>query len=133
MKKLAGFVDLFPAVASNINVVGREPITISKDKAICRLKNGSKIESFSTASIVGERVKAIANDESWRIQEQVLKQNVLPCGNYTREVCIQNGYEDFEMCSFRRTFPVSSDRVGLLVQFGHKAGQGAGKAPDASL
>lgn len=96
MKKLAGFVDLFPAVASNINVVGREPITISKDKAICRLKNGSKIESFSTASIVGERVKVIANDESWRIQEQVLKQNVLPCGNYTREVCIQNGYEDFE-------------------------------------
>lgn len=93
---MAGFVDLFPAVASNINVVGREPVIISKDKAVCRLKNGSKIESFSTASIVGERVKVIANDESWRIQEQVLKQNVLPCGNYTREVCIQNGYEDFE-------------------------------------
>lgn len=83
-------------IYDNINIVGREPVVISKDKGVVRFLNGSKIESYSTSSVVGMRLKVIANDESWRIQEQVLKQNVLPCGNYTREVAIQKGFEDFE-------------------------------------
>lgn len=60
------------------------------------MKNGSKIESYSTQNIVGNRAKVIAVDEAWRVQEQVLKQNVLPCSNYTREIAIQEGFEDFE-------------------------------------
>lgn len=96
MRKLSNMTNLFPEVVANINIVGREPVVISKEKGVCHLKNGSKIESYSTASIVGERCKVIAVDEAWRVQEQVLKQNVLPCGNYTREVAITNNFEDFE-------------------------------------
>lgn len=95
LRKIQGFVELYDSLLPNINITGREPVVISKDKGVVRLKNGSKIESYSTASVVGERLKIIAVDEIWRIQEEVLKQNVLPCANYTREICVSKQFEDY--------------------------------------
>lgn len=96
LRKIQGFIDIYPAILPNINITGREPVICTKDKGIVRFKNGSKIESYSTSNIIGERNKIICADEIWRISEDVLKQNVLPTGNYTREICVQLGYDDFE-------------------------------------
>ena len=95
LRKMQSFIELYPAILPNINIVGREPVVISKDKGVVRIKNGSKVESYSTASIVGERLKIICVDEAWRVHPHTLKQNVLPTANYTRDVCLQNGYSDF--------------------------------------
>lgn len=96
LRKIQSFIDIYPELLPNINITGREPVVVTKEKGVVRFKNGSKIESYSTASIVGERCKVIALDEAWRIPEETVKQNVLPCGNYTREVCVQNNYDDFQ-------------------------------------
>ena len=96
LRKIQGFIEIYPAILPNINITGREPVICTKDKGSVRFKNGSKIESYSTSSVIGERNKIICADEVWRISEDVLKQNVLPTGNFTREICVQLGYDDFE-------------------------------------
>lgn len=96
LKKIRDFVSLSPVIAEQVRMVGREPVVISKIKGVVYWKNGSKIESYSTTSVVGERLKVIIADENYRILEEVYKKNVLPCANYTRDICLQNNYDDFE-------------------------------------
>lgn len=96
IKKIQSFVDLYPSILPNINIVGREPVIVAKDRGYVKFKNGSSIESYSIAAIVGERKKILLIDEVPRIQEQALKQNALPVTNYRRDITLQYGYEDFE-------------------------------------
>lgn len=96
LRKIQSFIEMYPAILPEINITGREPVVISKDKGVARFKNSSKIESFSTTSVIGERAKVLAVDEAYRVQEHVLKQNVGPITNYTRDVCVQNNIEDFD-------------------------------------
>ena len=96
LKKIRDFIPMYPELLPQIAIVGREPVVIAKDKGVVRFKNGSKIESYSISSVVGERAKIVLADEVARIGEQQLKQNALPVANYTRDICIQNGYEDFD-------------------------------------
>ena len=96
LKKIRDFIPMYPELLPQVAIVGREPVVIAKDKGIIRFKNGSKIESYSITGVVGERAKIILADEVARIDEQQLKQNAMPVANYTRDICIQNGYEDFD-------------------------------------
>ena len=96
LRKIYSFVNTYPELLPQIKVVGREPVVISKDKGRVVFKNGSRIESYSTTSVVGERLKVIIADESYRIDETAYKKSVSPCANYTREVCMQNNFEDFD-------------------------------------
>lgn len=94
--KIQQFIELYPAILPNINVVGREPVVIARDHGYVRFKNGSSIESYSISSIIGTRKKILLVDELPRIPEQALKQNALPTTNYTRDVCLTYNYPDFE-------------------------------------
>ena len=64
LKKVQGFVSLYPQLTSEINVTGRDPVVISKDKGVVRFLNASKIESFSLSTVVGERAKVVVIDEA---------------------------------------------------------------------
>ena len=77
-------------------MVGREPVVVSKDKGRVWFNNGSKIESYSLSSVVGERAKVLVIDEAPKASEQEVKKSASPIINYTRDICLQNGYEDFE-------------------------------------
>lgn len=94
--KIQQFIELYPAILPNINVVGREPVVIARDRGYVKFKNGSSIESYSISSIIGTRKKILLVDELPRIPEQALKQNALPTTNFTRDVCLTYGYPDFE-------------------------------------
>lgn len=96
LRKIYSFVNTYPELLPQIKITGREPVVISKDKGRVLFKNGSRIESYSTASVVGERLKVIIADESYRIDETAYKKSVSPCANYTREICMQNNFEDFD-------------------------------------
>lgn len=96
LRKIQGFIDTYPELLPQIRIVGREPVVISNEKGKVWFKNGSKIESYSSTSIVGERCKVIVADESYRIDEVTYKKSISPCANFTRDICIQNHFEDFD-------------------------------------
>ena len=95
LKKIQGFVALYPQLLSEINVTGRDPVVISKDKGVARFLNTSKIESFSLSTVVGERAKVVVIDEAPRASEKDIRKNAIPVANTTRDVAIQNGFEDY--------------------------------------
>lgn len=96
LRKIRSFVDMYPELLPQIRIVGREPVVISKEKGVCWFKNGSKIESYSLSAVVGERAKILIIDEAPKASEQEVKKNATPVMNYTRDICLQYGYEDFD-------------------------------------
>lgn len=96
MKKILSFTQTYPELLPQIRINGRDPVVITNDRGLCYFKNGSKIESYSLTSVVGERAKVLIIDEAPRISENDLKKNATPITNYTRDICLQNGYEDYE-------------------------------------
>lgn len=95
LRKIRSFIDTYPELLPQIKMVGREPVVINSEKGYVHFKNGSKIESYTLTRIVGERAKVIVADESYRIDENSYKKSVTPCMNYTRDICLQNGFDDF--------------------------------------
>lgn len=87
---------MYPELLPQIRMVGREPVVVSKEKGVCWFKNGSKIESYSLSAVVGERAKVLIVDEAPKASEQEVKKNATPVMNYTRDICLQHGYEDFD-------------------------------------
>lgn len=96
LRKISSFVNTYPELLQQIKIVGREPVVISKDKGKVEFKNGSKVESYSLTSVVGERAKVLIIDEAPKASEQEVKKSASPITNYTRDICLQNGYEDFD-------------------------------------
>lgn len=96
MRKIRDFVGQYPEYLKEVDIVGRDPVIISKEKGIVRLKNGSKIESFSLSTIVGERAKMIIIDEAPRAKEEDIKKGAIPVLNTTRDKAVQLGFEDYD-------------------------------------
>lgn len=96
LRKIRSFVDMYPELLPQIKMVGREPVVVSKEKGVCWFKNGSKIESYSLTAVVGERAKILIVDEAPKASEQEVKKNATPVMNYTRDICLQHGFEDFD-------------------------------------
>ena len=96
IRKIKSFVDTYPQLLPQIKIVGREPVVVSREKGVVWFKNGSKIESYSLNAVVGERAKVLIIDEAPKASEQDVKKNATPVMNYTRDICLQNGYEDFD-------------------------------------
>lgn len=96
LRKIQSFVALYPQLMCEINVVGRDPVVISKDKGTVRFLNSSKIESFSLSTVVGERAKIVVIDEAPRASEKDIRKNAIPVANTTRDMAIQNGFEDYD-------------------------------------
>lgn len=95
IKKIASFVDVYKELLPQIKIVGRDPVVVAKDSAKVMFKNGSSITSGSINSVVGSRAKLLILDEQPRIPEEEAKRNASPLTNYTRDICIQLGFEDF--------------------------------------
>lgn len=95
LRKIQSFVSLYPQLLNEINITGRDPVVISKDKGVVRFLNGSKIESFSLSTVVGERAKVVVIDEAPRASEKDIRKNAIPVANTTRDMAIQHGFEDY--------------------------------------
>ena len=96
LRKIRSFVDTYPELLPQIKMVGREPVVINSEKGYVYFKNGSKIESYTLTRIVGERAKVLVIDEAPKASEQDIKKGASPITNYTRDICLQYGYEDFD-------------------------------------
>lgn len=96
LRKIRSFVDTYPELLPQIQMVGREPVVINQEKGYVYFKNGSKIESYTLTRIVGERAKILVIDEAPKASEQDIKKSASPITNYTRDICLQYGFEDFD-------------------------------------
>ena len=74
---------------------GRSPVQITNAKGICRLKNGSKIESYSIGTFRGQRAKVLVIDEAPEVKKEDLEAIAMPVRNETRMNCIQLGIPDY--------------------------------------
>lgn len=68
---------------------------VSNEKGRCRLKNGSKIESYSMRSFLGNRAKIIIIDEAPEVKKKDLDKIVNPVLNTTRMVAHQAHFNDY--------------------------------------
>lgn len=96
IRKIRDFSNQYPDLRRELQQVGKDLIPISAEKGVVTFKNGSTIESFTLTRVVGERAKVLILDEGPRADENMVKKNASPILNYTRDVCLQKGYEDFE-------------------------------------
>ncbi len=74
----------------------RSPVTLSKDKGMCKFKNGSEIESYSVTTMRGNRAKIIVVDESPEVNQGDLEAVVSPVRNFKRSVYYNYGIPDYE-------------------------------------
>lgn len=68
---------------------------LSRNKGICTLKNGSKIESYSVGTMRGNRAKIIIIDESPEVKNDDLDAIIAPVKNSKRAICHELGTQDF--------------------------------------
>lgn len=70
-------------------------VGLTKEKGICELKNGSKIESYSMETLRGQRAKILIFDEGLGIKFSEVSDITLPILNFTRDVCFSNDIPDY--------------------------------------
>ena len=73
----------------------KRPVQLSSAKGICKLKNGSKIESFSLGTFRGQRAKIVVIDEAPEVKKEDLDAIAKPVLNTTRDNCVQLGIPDY--------------------------------------
>lgn len=96
LKKIQSFIEIYPTLLPNIKIVGREPVVISKDHGSVYFKNGSSIIAGSLSSVVGLRAKCVIVDEVARTDALDVLRSATPLLNYTRDFCLQKGYDDYD-------------------------------------
>lgn len=95
VKKINDFFLSNPDVMREIRADGHRPVQLSRNKGICTLKNGSKIESYSVGTMRGNRAKIIVIDESPEVKNDDLDAIIAPVKNTKRSVCHELGIPDF--------------------------------------
>lgn len=96
LDKINSYFIKYEDILREIDYGGRSmPVYIAKDKAVCKLKNGSKIESYAIASMRGVRAKIIVSDESPEIKKDQWEAIASPVKNTKRDVCHTHGIPDF--------------------------------------
>ena len=78
-----------------IKTDGHRPVQLSRNKGICTLKNGSKIESYSVGTMRGNRAKIIVIDESPEVKNDDLDAIIAPVKNTKRSVCHERNIADY--------------------------------------
>ena len=94
-KKIDDYFVRNPEIMREIDANGHNPVQLTRNKGICRLKNGSKIESYSLGTFRGNRAKIIVIDEAPEVKKDDLQAIAKPVRNTTRDNCIQLGIEDY--------------------------------------
>ena len=95
LKKIDDYFVRNPDILREIDANGKNPVTLSRSKGICRMKNGSKIESYSIGTFRGNRAKVIVIDEAPEVKKEDLEAIAKPVRNTTRDNCVQLGIPDY--------------------------------------
>lgn len=95
-KKINDYFIKYPDIMREISVNGRQAVKLTRSKGICELKNGSKIESYSLGTFRGNRAKIIVIDEAPEVKKEDIDAIAKPVRNTTRDVCVQQGFPDYE-------------------------------------
>lgn len=96
LKKLRDIAEASHYVKDEMVVRGNTAVVVNQHKGYVRYKNGSSIESYSLSSVRGQRAKIIIVDEAPEIDQKLYDAAASPIRNYTREICISKGFQDFK-------------------------------------
>ena len=95
-KKIDNYFVRNSNILREIDCSGHNPVSpLTRNKGVCKLKNGSKIESYSLGTFRGNRAKIIVVDEAPEVKENDLTDIAKPVRNTTRDNCIQYGFPDY--------------------------------------
>ena len=95
VKKIQDYFIRNPEIMREIQCDGHHPVQLSRNKGICTLKNGSKIESYSVGTMRGNRAKIMVIDESPEVKADDLDAVIGPVRNTKRDICHQRGIADY--------------------------------------
>ena len=95
LKKIDDYFVRNPNVLREIESASHQPVQLNRSKGICRLKTGSKIESYSIGTFRGNRAKIIVIDEAPEVKKADLDAIAKPVRNTTRDNCVQLGIPDY--------------------------------------
>lgn len=95
VKKIQDYFIRNPEIMREIQSDGHRPVQLSRNKGICTLKNGSKIESYSVGTMRGNRAKIMVIDESPEVKADDLDAVIGPVRNTKRDICHQRGIADY--------------------------------------
>lgn len=95
VKKIQDYFIRNPEIMREIQCDGHRPVQLSRNKGICTLKNGSKIESYSVGTMRGNRAKIMVIDESPEVKADDLDAVIGPVRNSKRDICHQRGIADY--------------------------------------
>ena len=95
VKKIQDYFIRNPEIMREIQCDGHRPVQLSRNKGVCTLKNGSKIESYSVGTMRGNRAKIMVVDESLEVKADDLDAVIGPVRNTKRDICHQRGIADY--------------------------------------
>lgn len=95
IKKIAEYFLQNPEIYREIQSDGHKPVQLSRNKGICTLRNGSKIESFGIGTMRGNRAKIVVIDESPEVKNDDINAIIAPVKNIKRAVSHQLRIPDF--------------------------------------
>ena len=87
VKKIQDYFIRNPEIMREIQTDGHRPVQLSRNKGVCTLRNGSKIESFSVGTMRGNRAKIVVIDESPEVKADDLDAVIAPVKNTKRDIC----------------------------------------------
>ena len=87
VKKIQDYFIRNPEIMREIQADSHRAVQLSRNKGICTLKNGSKIESFSVGTMRGNRAKIVVIDESPEVKATVIQPD-------TKEMFDDDKYRD---------------------------------------
>ena len=125
VKKIQDYFIKNPEIMREIQSDGHRPVQLSRNKGICTLKNGSKIESFSIGTMRGNRAKIVVIDESPEVKSDDVDAVVAPVKNTKRDICHQRGIADYSSKTISITSACLKSNyfytlfMGALREFAH--------------
>ena len=113
VKKIQDYFIRNPEIMREIQCDGHRPVQLSRNKGICTLKNGSKIESYSVGTMRGNRAKIMVIDESPEVKADDLDAVIGPVRNTKRDICHQRGIAGYSQQNDFHHFRVSEEQLLL--------------------
>jgi len=95
IKKIDDYFVRNTDILREIETNGHSAVQLARNKGVCRLRNGSKIESYSIGTFRGNRAKVIVIDEAPEVKKEDLEAIAKPVRNTTRDNCVQLGIPDY--------------------------------------
>ena len=104
LNKISKLAEVDPDFANEIDKgAGRSLVHMDKDGGWVNLKNGSVFEASAILSMRSHRAKIIIRDEDVELDQELVRPIVMPVLNYTREIAMMNGLEDYPSKSISMT------------------------------